>query len=195
MPTDCIINIGFSPADCFDLGVGGVTGNMYLINYDDWKSAAITRDADKTITDVVLTTLGSKAVKYELTRGGSVPATPLTVNNGGKSGFAHAVVSFIPSREQAIKTEISKLTNFNRVIAILVMDDNKVVSEVYGDDSGLVLTAFDETPADPAKGGGIQPTLGTPADVSLETLPPVNFFDTDRATTIAKLEALLIPVP
>lgn len=190
----CKIDIGFSPADCFDLGIGGVTGNMYLINFDDWKSATITRSVDKTITDVVLTTVGASAFKYELTRGGAAPASPETVNNGGKSGFAHSVVSFIPTREQAIKTEFAKLANFSRVIAILVMDDNKVVSEVYGDEAGLVLTAFDETPGDPAKGGGIQPTLGTPADTTLETLPPVNFFDTDRATTIAKLEALLVPV-
>jgi hypothetical protein len=191
---DCKIDIGFAPADCFDLGVGGVTGNMYLINYDDWKTATITRDVDGTITDVVLTTVGAAAFKYELTRGGSVPATPFTKNNGGKSGFAHAVVSFIPSRLQAIKAEFAKLANFNRVIAILVMDSNVAVSEVYGDESGLELTAFDETPGDPAKGGGIQPTLGTPTDTTLETLPPVNFTDGARATTIAKLELLLIPV-
>lgn len=194
MPDDCKISIGFAPADCFDLGVGGVTGNMYLINYDAWKTATITRDPDGTITDVVLTEVGEAAFKYELTRGGSVPGTPLTVNNGGKSGFAHAVVSFIPSRLQAIKAEFAKLVNFNRVIAILVMDSNEAVSEVYGDESGLVLSAFDETPGDPAKGGGIQPTLGTPTDTTLETLPPVNFTTGDRAATIAILELLLVPV-
>jgi len=193
--SNCNITVGYAPADCYDLGIGGVTGNLYLINYDDWKTATITRDPDGTITDVALTTSGAAAYKYELTRGGSVPATPLTVNNGGKSGFVHTVAAFIPTRSQSIKAEFEKLTNYGRVIAILVMDDNVVVSEVYGDEAGLVLSAYDETPGDPAKGGGIQPTLGTPGDTTMEVRSPVNFIDTDRATTIAKLEALLVPVP
>ncbi len=191
----CEISLGFSPADCFDLDIGGVTGDMYLINYEHWKTATITRDPDGTITDVVLTESGAAAYKYELTRGGSTPAAPLTRNDGGQSGFAHSVVSFIPTRSQATKSEFAKLTNFGRVIAILVMDSDTAISEVYGDDSGLVLTAFDETPGDPAKGGGIMPTLGTPADTTLEVRPPINFNDGARDTTVAKLELLLVAVP
>ena len=50
-------------------------------------------------------------------------------------------------------------------------------------------------PNDPSKGGGIDVTFTTPSDVTLENLPPVTFFDTDRATTLAALETLRTPVP
>ena len=184
----------FIPADPCDLEVGGVSGDVYLINYKDWLNATVTKDADGTITAIALTGTGNKAVKYQLPRGASVLNTPLTVNNGGKSGFTHSVQMFIPTKLQALKKEIAGLANYGRVVALVVIDSS-VVANVYGQDVGLSLTAYEEANNDPAKGGGLDVTLATPADVTMENLPPSTFFSTDRATTVAALEALLTPVP
>lgn len=189
-----IITTDFSPANCTDLEVGGVNGVAYGINYSDWLTATVTRDASTgAISAVVLTETGSKAVKYELTRGAIPTATPLTVNNGGKSGFAHTVPMFIPTKDAAIRQEIVTKMNFGRMVWIVVLDSG-IVSQVFGNDVGLSLTAFEEANVDPSKGGGFDATFSTPADVTLENLPPVEFFVTDRAATLVALEALLTPV-
>jgi len=191
----CKVTTDFEPADCFDLESGGVSGDLYLINWDDWLTATKVIDAvTKEVSGITLTETGSKAVKYGLTRGATVPTTPLTVNNGGKSGYMHTVLTFIPTKDQAVKAELTKLINFGRVVAIVVLDSS-VVANIYGSDVGLSMTAYEEAPNDPGKGGGLQVTLTTPADTTLENLPPVTFFDTNRATTLAALEALLTPVP
>lgn len=190
---DCELTSDFSPVNCIDLEQGGVNGALFLINFNDYLTATIVRDADNAITAITLTKIGAKAVKYDLTRGASVPDTPLTPNAGGKSGFLHSIATFIPTKDMAIKSELTKLINFGRVVAIVVLDST-IVSNVYGNDLGLSMTAYAETPNDPAKGGGLQVTLTTPADVTLENLPAATFFDTDRATTLAALEALLVPV-
>lgn len=190
---DCNLSLGFSVTDCAGLEQGGVAGDLYLINYNDYLTATITEDLDKTITDIVLTTSGAQAFKFELTRGGAVLTSPLTVNNAGKSGYLHSVAAFIPTKEQATKTDFTNLINFGRVIAIVVLDST-VVANVFGNDMGLSMTAYEEAPNDPSVGGGLQITLSTPADTTLENLPGRTFFDTDRATTIANLEALLTPV-
>jgi len=56
------------------------------------------------------------------------------------------------------------------------------------------VTAYEEAPNDPSKGGGIDVTFTTPGDVTLENLPPVTFFDTSRTATLAALTALKTPV-
>lgn len=189
----CVLLTDFNPADCTDLEKGGVTGALYLINYDDWLTSTITANVDGTITDIALTKVGSKAVKYSLTRGATVPTTPLTVNNGGKSGFAHTVATFIPTKDQAIKKELASLVNYNRVVGIVVLDSG-VVSNIFGYDVGLSMTSYEEAPNDPSMGGGIQLTLSTPADVTLENLPPRTVKIADRATTIIMLDSLLTAV-
>lgn len=190
----CKLTSGFDPVDCTGLEQGGVSGDLYLINYEDYLTATVVQDADCTITDITLTTVGSQAYKYILTRGSFAPSTPLTVNDGGKSGFLHTLAGYIPTKDQSIKKQLSGLINFGRVVAIVVLDSG-VVSNLYGNDMGLSMTSFDETPADPSLGGGLNVTFSTPANVTLENLPARTFFNTDRATTIAALEALLVPVP
>lgn len=182
------------PADCVSLESGGVSGAAYGIDYEVWKRATITESADGTITAITLTETGDQAIKYDLPYGASVPSTPFTQNNGGKSGFSHSVQMFLPTKLQAIKKELAGYGNFGRMVWIVVLDAS-VVANVFGNDMGLRLSAYDELPNDPAKGGGIDVTWSTPTDATLENLPPRTFFTTDRATTLAALETLLTPVP
>lgn len=183
----------FIPASCTALEIGGVSGKLFLINYDDWITATVTRAADGTITAAALTTTGAKAVEYDLPRGAPIVTSPLTINNGGKSGWSHSVQAFIPTKLQALKQELACLANYGRVVAVVVLDSG-VVANVYGNDVGLQMTAYEEAPNDPSKGGGLDITLSTPADVTLENLPPVTFLSTDRATTLLALDALKVAV-
>ena len=193
MPT-CKITDDLIPSDCTSLEIGGVSGKAYGINYVDWQTATITRGADGEITAIVLTEPTAFAVVFDLPRGASIPSTPLTVNAGGKSGFMHGVQMFLPVKDQATKKQLAGMINYGRMVWIVVLDSS-IVANVFGNDVGMVVSAYDELPNDPSKGGGIDVTFTTPSDVTLENLPPVTFFDTDRATTLAALETLRTPVP
>jgi hypothetical protein len=118
----------------------------------------------------------------------------MTQNNGGKSGFAHSVQMFLPTKSQAIKKQLAGYANFGRMVWIVVLDSS-VVANVFGDDMGLRLAAYDELPNDPAKGGGIDTTWSTPTDATLENMPPKTVLDTNRADTLTLLEGLMTPVP
>jgi hypothetical protein len=190
----CKLTLDFAPVDCTTLEIGGVSGKAYGINYADWLTANITTAPDGTISAIVLTETGAKAVEYDLPRGASVPSTPLTVNNGGKSGFSHTIEMFVPTKAQDFKNEIMANVNYSRMVWIIVLDSG-IVAQVFGNDVGLVLSAYDELPNDPSKGGGLMLTWATPTDVTLENKAPVTFGDGDRATTLAALEALTVAVP
>jgi hypothetical protein len=188
---NCVLTTDFEPSDCVSLGTGGTSGAVYLIDYDAYLEATVTEDATtKEISAIALTTLGSKAIKYDLTRGAPIVSSPLTVNNAGKSGYTHTVQFFVPVKTQALKTELTGYVNFKRAVLIVVIDSVTTPAEVFGNDVGMSVTAFDELTNDPAQGGGFNVTFSTPADVTLENLPARNFFITDRATTLAALETL-----
>ena len=190
---NCPITTDLLPSDCTSLEIGGVSGAVYGIDFEVWKRATITADVDGSISAISLTQTGDKAVKYDLTYGAPIPSTPFTQNNGGKSGWAHTLQMFLPTKDQEIKKELAGYANYGRIIWIVVLDAS-VTANVYGNDVGMRISAYDELPNDPAKGGGIDVTFSTPTDATLENLPPVTFFDTDRATTIAALDALIVPV-
>jgi hypothetical protein len=189
------LSTDFDLTSCADLGTGGTSGNIYIFDYDDWLTATVTEDATtKEISAIVLTETGAKATKYELTRGAPIVSSPMSVNSGGKSGYTHTVQFYFPQKTQSFKTELNEYLNCRRVVIAVVIDSVLVPVEIYGNDVGMSMTAFDEVANDPAQGGGFNITFATPSDVTLENLPPRNFFDTDRSTTLAALETLLTPV-
>jgi hypothetical protein len=190
----CKLDTDLSFVNCTDLEVGGVSGAVYGIDFEDWRATNPTTDPDGTITAITLIGSGTKAVKYDLPYGAPIASTPFTQNNGGKSGWAHTLQMFLPTKDQSTKSELAGYANFSRMVWIVVLDAS-VTANVFGNDVGLRMSAYDELPNDPAKGGGIDVTFSTPTDATMENLPPVTFFNTDRATTIAALEALLTPVP
>ncbi len=186
----CKLLSDFEVPGCTGLGRSGVSGVVYLLAYEAWQGSARIEDSSTgEISGVTLKT-GDKAVKYTLPITAPVPSTELVKNTGGKSGFKHTLVMYIPSASQTLKSELVSTVNFERLVAIVVLDSEEVAN-VYGSDSGLVMTSYGETPADPANGGGLMVTLST-IETGLENLPPVTFKKTDRPTTLAALEALRI---
>ncbi len=194
---DCQLGTNFTPATCRDLGVGGTTGAVYFIDYDAWSRATITDGAggDGSIESIVLNGTGDVGIKYDLFPNSMTPDSPFTKNDAGQSGFVHTLPLFVsPSNKQAIKNNWVGYGNYRRVVAIVVMN-NDDVSQVYGRTTGLEISAYSELPADQSTGGGFTITLTTPTTTTLEVAPSDAFFNTDRATTLAALEALLTPVP
>ena len=190
----CDLTLDLIPADCLSSPTGGTTGAAYGISYEKWLSCTLVVAADGSISSITPAT-GDEFIKYDLTRGATIPTTPLTVNNGGKSGFLHTLQMFVTSKAQDIRDEISGFANYNKLVWIVVIEGADPVARILGADNGLSLTAYDELENDPAKGAGFDVTFSTAADNTLENRPPVNFFDTDRATTLAALETLLTPAP
>jgi hypothetical protein len=138
--------------------------------------------------------IGDKAIKYDLFPNALTPDSPFTKNDAGQSGFTHTLPLFAsPVNKQAIKNEWVGYGNYRRLVAIVVMN-NAEVSQVYGRTTGLELSAYSELPADQSTGGGFTLTLTTPTTTTLEVAPSDAFFNTDRATTITALEALLTAV-
>ena len=196
---DCQLTTDLTPTDCRDLGVGGLTGAVYFIDYEAWSRATKTPDSGGNggIEAITLNGTGDKAIKYDLFPNSMTPDSPFTKNDAGQSGFTHTVPMFIsPSNKQAIKNEWVGYGNYRRVVAILVTNnDVDSVAMVYGRTTGLELSAYSELPADQSTGGGFTITLTTPTTTTLEVAPADAFFNTDRATTVAALEALLTPAP
>ncbi len=189
----CELTTDFAPVNCTTLEVGGVSGKAYGINFEDWITATLVAADDGALSAITLTTTGVKAVEYDLIRGSSITGSPLSINDGGKGGFTHSIQMFIPWKDSAMRAELAGKINFGRMVWIIVLDSS-IVAQVYGNDGGLQMTAFEEVNTDQSKGGGMDVTFSTPANVTLENLPPVEFFDTDRATTLAALVALKTPV-
>jgi hypothetical protein len=189
----CKLTSDFIPVDCRDAGIGGTSGAVYFIDYDDWINSAKVQDADNTYTGVTLPAGGSEAIKYDLFRGAPVPSSPYSQNDGGQSGFTHTLSMFVsPSNKQSVKDQWVGYGNYRRVVAIVVLD-HQDVAQVYGVTTGMSISAYDELPNDQATGGGFTLTLTTPTNTTLEIAPSDKFFNTDRATTITALEALLTP--
>ena len=194
----CQLTTDFTPSDCRDVGVGGLTGAVYFIDYDSWSRATITDavSGNGSIEAITLNGTGDQAIKYDLFPNSMTPDTPFTKNDAGQSGFTHTVPMFISPSFRQLKNEWVGYGNFRRVVAIIVTNnDVDSVAMVYGRTTGLELSAYSELPADQSTGGGFTITLTTPTTTTLEVAPSDAFFNTDRATTIAALEALLTPVP
>ena len=192
----CALTAGFSPADCTDLGIGGVTGTGYFITYDAWLSASKTTGANNDIANITLTRTGDRAWKFDFTLGAPVLSSPLTNNVGGKSGFMHSAVIFVPTKDPDQKKQFEDFVNYGKGVWVFELDSRESPFQIYGFDAGLKLSAMDELPNDPSQGGGFSMTWSTPADNTLENRLPVTFRDAtnSRTATIALLDALETPV-
>ncbi len=189
----CGISDGYAVKDCVNLGKSGLTGEFYLINKGHWLEATKTEDTtNRAITNVELTTPGSKAYKFDLTATAISPTVEMVINDGGKNGFKHKMTVFMPKADPLIKYNIESIVNFGAVVAIVCLDSDNVAM-VYGPDNGLVPMGWTEAPNDPAIGGGFSFELST-SNYNLENRSGTIFFDGARASTLAKIRALTTEV-
>ncbi len=168
----CKLTKNFEIADCAGLPAGGVTGRVYLFDFDDWLSGTPDRAEDGTITGLTLAD-EAKGVRYALPVDSPMPSNEPVRNAGGLNGFKHTLEMYIPKVTQALRKEFVGLNNFGRCVAVVIKDSDQVAN-MYGSDSGLVMTSFIESPADGAVGGGAKVILASPEN-GMENYSAVTF--------------------
>jgi hypothetical protein len=197
--TTCGVVSAHIVIDCDKLPQAGVDKRIFLINYDDWKKAAITYDSGnaKIITGITLPAT-KKAYGYVGTH----------KSNGNKATFArqthnagwtHEVPFMIFKNNAATKLEIDKLP-FGRYVVIVENDDKGTAGdmafEVLGAIHGLELGQCDRDGQSTDNGGSWVCNFKTP-DGKIERTPHIFHTFTSPSTTanyadsVTALEALL----
>lgn len=148
---------------------GGVESYFYVLNYDEWKSATVTRDGTTNeITGITLTEIGHVGFKFSVPKSSNLVYTAPLRTTDGIDGFDHSVQASINTIEQLDRENIERL-RFNKIVVIVPLLDGRF--QLFGgsvDDTpspkgiGLRLSAYDEMPADAGQGGMIQFTAKTP---------------------------------
>jgi hypothetical protein len=186
---------------CSDIAVGGVTGRVWLFNFDDWKlaegAAGITVETTGEISGIDLTGAGTGAKSYriETPQGSVITGHAYTKNANGISGFTHLITIVISDLSMLMKNSLSSLANFNKVIAIVETNAAKPATSGVGDsqsppyicfglNSGLEMSAADGNLSDQAAGNSITLTIQTPVNSTLELNFPTNV-DMSTADIIA----------
>ncbi len=180
--------------DCANPIVPGVVPDVTLLNLKDIDT--ITYDVTNThvITDITLKS-GTQGYKFEGFRQSLRPQYAY-VRQPYSTAYDHQVELqvFGISADDKKNLEQMALGKIVAVVENLDKSDN-VTFEVYGLDVGLEVMTLTRIAADLETGGSFSLNLMTPDDAGKEPKLPATWFDTDYATTKAKVEALLTPVP
>lgn len=184
--------------DCDNPLVAGVDQRLILINQADFNDAIVTFDGTITtlITNIVLVGTGTAAFAFQGVRSSLAPQTafiPGTVS----VGYDHQVDFLVFDITQTQKDNLEEL-GLGKVVAV-VQNMNSTgngdsVFEVFGKDVGLELITNTRINADQETAGAFSLSLKTSDDTGKEPKLPTSYFDTNFATTKAKVDALLIPI-
>jgi hypothetical protein len=180
--------------DCDAPLKGGTEDLGWLINWDDYKAATITRNISnpRIIEDIVLPS-GGFAYRVEGQNNSILPKSSF-VKARFTGQFRHEVNFYVFKIDPETKDQLTKAGN-GRFVFIA---ENKhrtstgnTSFEVYGGGSGLVVPdggiARDSGDADTQ---GAYNIILSSADGSLESFLPESIFDTDYATSLAIIESL-----
>lgn len=180
--------------NCAQPITGGVDDRIILINKSDIQSVVYDVNNSLIVTDIVLTASPAAVAYAFVGTNNSVDARwQLNRVKYGKN-YDHEVIFKIfddgPVTRQTIdemaggKFVVIQINNYRGLL-------DKAAFEIKGLSQGLILTAAEANKSDSDTQGAPNLTLATP-DTYKEPLPPAFFFDTDYATTKAKVEALLV---
>lgn len=192
----CKINIGLVPSDCQDISIGGLTGRFWLIPQADFLAATLTKGSDNEITAIVPVEPPSGfafAYRFEVPPKSIVTGNAYT-GNAGISGLTHLFTALVADMSMAQKNSLSALFNTGRALVIVETQAPKIAVPaddisppylLYGEGSGLEMSATETNLADQATGNGIMITLTTPTNSRLELNYPTNV-----QMTTAEIETL-----
>jgi hypothetical protein len=111
-------------------------------------------------------------------------------------GYMHTVNFLAFDINQAAKDNYEKMA-LAKLFAVIENKNNigngNSIFEVYGVNVGLEASAITRIPADQESGGAFTIALTTPEAEGKEPKMPQSWFKTDYATTLALVEALLVP--
>lgn len=178
------ISANLTLASCAASSVA-VEPEIILLNHSDIESVT---EAGGVVSAIVLKE-SANGYKYETFRNGV--ETTVTINKGTYiSRYVHQVLFRAFVKSQDIKDQINAMTN-GRFVAIVknVAEGDEVKYEVYGLDSGLVMTDLQAVSTD-ADGVVYAVTLASD-DTTPESQLPASFYSTSLEQTKAAIEALL----
>lgn len=184
--------------DCETPIVAGVNQRLILLNKADYDEATVTESSTTPglITNIVLKAGGVKGYAFEGIRKSLNPQTAF-VPAAVSVGYDHQVEFLIFDISQAQKNNIEKLATGQGVVAIIQntnSEGNKdSVFEVFGRETGLILQAGPmRINGDLETNGAYTINLKTSDDFGKEPHLPASYWDTDYATTKAKVDTLLV---
>ena len=187
------ITVG-APYDCNTPIVPGVNQRLILGNQGDIASVTYDLVITTLIKDITLKT-GKACYVFEGVRQSLTPQYEL-VPGTITVGYLHTVNFLAFDISQEAKDNYEKMA-LGKLFAVIenknALGNANSVFEVYGIQVGLEAGAITRIPADTETGGAFTISLITPEAEGKEPKMPQSWWDTDYATTLAKVEALLIP--
>lgn len=178
--------------DCDNPAQGGVEKDVILVNKDDILGVTRTSiEGVEFITDLVLK---NNAIGYEFQGFGTSVVPSHTLRRSATSvTYDHIVQLQVFEVNQWQKNNLEKAA-LGRQVAIVKNFSNDLdrnYFEIYGLDIGLQLNELTREPSNSETGGSFTGIFRTLEDRPGEKKMPVTWFDTDLATTEAKIRAKL----
>ena len=206
-----VCDVKITRGEGFDCNIsGGVEAKLTLFNFSD-----IIMPVRDTVNPQIITDLELSVITPAVPAGPSniPPAVPAVLAtgflfqgsntsvtptaNGVKKKYSfrfdHKIEFLVFNTGSATKKNLEALAS-GRVVAI-IEHLNKISDstfEIYGLDVGLILTVLTDDPNNADNEGAYAITIGSP-DGFKEPHMPATFYDTDYATTRARLEELTAP--
>jgi len=182
--------------DCDSPIIPGVRPRLVLMNLDQ---VTATKDISnkRLITDMTIVGSGNAAYAFEGIRQSVTPESNFIPQNF-TVGYDHQLSFFVFDISSTQKLNLEKMA-LGKMVAI-VENRNAVgnadsIFEVFGYGVGMEVTELQRINNDLESGGAYRIILKTSDNEGKESTLPLSFFDTDYATTLAKVDLLLTPVP
>lgn len=165
-----------------------ISGEVIVINFDDWQNATIT-EANSVISSIVLE---GQAKAYRLTSKDRAFEASYSMNRGTyDNSLTHQVILRAFDNTQENKAAINALIHGRFVFIVKRVDisNPETVYEVYGCQNGLTASASDGNSTD--GDGVLNATTMASDDNARESELPTSVFSTDLAATKTMIDALV----
>ncbi len=168
--------------------IAQISDTIVIINFDDVNKTK--SDVDGNVIAELVLNEGAQAYKYVSARNAFESTT--TLNKGTYvNTYSHQILGRVFFRSQEVKDQLVALTNGKVIVIVKNLDttNEETVYEVYGWDSGLVLTDFQQASTD---SDGVLYTITLASDDnSKESQLPLSFYAGSLAETETAIEGLL----
>lgn len=179
---------------CDDPLVVGIEQRVLLANRKDVEAISFDPGDNHVITGI---TMKSGTAFYEFDGvNQTIKARSELVRNPTSNSYKHFVDLSVFEVDSTSLTNLEGMAYASQIAIVIQREDTSLGNgaiAVYGVNSGMQLITATRDPGDTENGGAFLANLSTPDEGFIETRFPDPFFDTDYATTIAKVEALKTP--
>ncbi len=173
--------------DCDNQVVAGTIPRVWLI--DKTTVDSVTVGANASIASAIVFAVGGEALVYEGFRNSVNPESafiPTTLT----AGYDHQLAIQVYKIDSLTKLELEKLS-LNKIMALVenvnTPGNGDSVFELFGADAGMEMLTLTRLNRDQESGGTYSVVLKTSDESGKEPKLPLSFFDTDYATTLAKI--------